>query len=40
MEGGSCAKYTVDPLDVRSIPHGRVHLIIGKRNTGWYLVCV
>lgn len=28
------ARYTVDPLDVRAIPHGRVHLIIGKRNTG------
>ena len=33
-DGGGGAKYTVDPLDVRAIPHGRVHLIIGKRNTG------
>ena len=31
---GAAARYTVDPLDIRSIPHGRVHLIIGKRNTG------
>lgn len=34
MSSDQVSRYTVDPLVVRSIPHGRVHLIIGKRNTG------
>jgi hypothetical protein len=32
--GNGNARYTVDPLDIRAIPHGRRHLIIGKTNTG------